>query len=468
MNITFWILTILMLLVAIGLLVYPILKVRQSSTIAYKDSNLNINDEKIKELDLDLAEGRIDKLFYKAAREELDRELLIDIPADSRETAALHYAGAAKRHPALALMITIFVPALVLLLYLELGMHSANDEAFIASQKQSRQPASAEASAKQAPSMEQLTKQLEARIEKNGGTVQDWTMLARAHKHIGQYPLAEKSFAVALQQDENNAQLMLELAEMMAMNNDRKFSIESRDLVRKAYALEANNANVLWFSGVAEYQFGNYQLAIDRLTALLSMELGDENVKKSAVAMISESRQKLIAAGEEMPELEAMLGVTTMAEAGTPEAGMSKAALPAARPATVAPTTAAPTAAGVTATTGSITSLTVTVNVSDEIRKKFNANDAIFVYAKAKQGPKMPLAAQRMTLAELPATVLLDDSMAMMAGMNLSAFEQLVVSARVTKSGAAIAQSGDYIGSVDFENKKTPASINIVIDTAIP
>ena len=80
----------------------------------------------------------------------------------------------------------------------------------------------------------------------------------------------------------------------------------------------------------------------------------------------------------------------------------------------------------------------------------------------------MPLAAQRMTMAELPATVLLDDSMAMMAGMNLSAFEQLVVSARVTKSGAAIAQSGDYIGSVDFENKKAPASINIVIDTAIP
>ena len=80
----------------------------------------------------------------------------------------------------------------------------------------------------------------------------------------------------------------------------------------------------------------------------------------------------------------------------------------------------------------------------------------------------MPLAAQRMTLAELPATVVLDDSMAMMEGMNLSAFEQLVVSARASKSGSAIAQSGDYIGSRDFENNKTQASINIVIDTAVP
>ena len=461
MNITFWILTILMLLVAIGLLVYPILRVRQSSTIAYKDSNLNINDEKIKELDLDLAEGRIDQLFYKAAREELDRELLIDIPAESRETAALHYAGAAKRHPALALMITIFVPALVLLLYLELGMHSASDEAFIASQKQSRQPSSAGASAEQPLSMEQLTKQLEARIEQNGGTGQDWTMLARAHKYLGQYGLAEKSFAVALEQDENNAQLMLELAEMMALNNNRQFTAPSRELVLKAYALEPNNANVLWFSGVAEYQSGNYQQAIDRLTTLLPMASGEENVVKSATAMISKSREQLIAAGQEMPELEVLLGVTTLSQAG-----MSKAA-PVVTPAAARPVSAAP-AASATAATSSTTSLSVTVNASDEVRKKFNANDVIFVYAKAKQGPRMPLAAQRMTLAELPATVLLDDSMAMVAGMNLSAFEQLVISARVSKSGSAIAQSGDYIGSTDFKNQKTQASINLVIDTAVP
>ena len=446
-----------MLLVAIGLLVYPILRVRQSSTIAYKDSNLNINDQKIKELDLDLAEGRIDQLFYKAAREELDRELLIDIPAESRETAALHYAGAAKRYPALALIITIFIPALALLLYLDLGMHSASEEGFIASQKQSRQPASAGASAKQTPSMEQLTKQLEARIEKNGGSVQDWTMLARAHKYLEQYELAEKSFAVALQKDENNAQLMLELAEVMALGNNRQFSAASRELVLKAYALEPNNANVLWFSGVAEYQFGNYRQSIDRLTALLPMARSEEDVVKSATAMIANSRQQLIAAGEEMPELEEMLAVSMN------DTGMTKAAP------VVAPVTATQTSdASATATTGSITSLSVTVNVSDEVRKKFSANDVIFVYAKAKQGPRMPLAAQRMTLAELPATVLLDDSMAMMEGMNLSAFEQLVVSARASKSGSAIAQSGDYIGSTDFENNKTQASINIVIDTAVP
>ena len=109
MNITFWILTVLMLLVAIGLLAFPLLKARQHSQLAYKESNLKINDEKIKELDLDLAEGRIDQLYYNAAREELDRELLIDIPDVSKENAALHYTNAASRHPALALVIALFL-----------------------------------------------------------------------------------------------------------------------------------------------------------------------------------------------------------------------------------------------------------------------------------------------------------------------------------------------------------------------
>lgn len=291
-------------------------------------------------------------------------------------------------------------------------------------------------------------------------------MLARAHKYLGQYGLAEKSFTVALQQDENNAQLMLELAEMMALNNNRQFTEPSRELIRKAYALEPNNANVLWFSGVAEYQFGNYQQAIDRLTALLPLARDEEDVVKSATAMISKSREQLIAAGQEMPELEVLLGVTTITEAAPvvrPATAIAASVSPA------APTTATTgsTTSGSTAS-GSTTSLSVTVNVSDDVRKKFNANDVIFVYAKAKQGPRMPLAAQRMTLAELPATVLLDDNMAMVEGMNLSAFEQLVISARVSKSGSAIAQSGDYIGSTDFKNQKTQASINIVIDTAVP
>ncbi len=437
MNVTFWLIMILMLLFAIGLLVYPLLRARENTSIAYKDSNLRINDEKIRELDIDLQEGRIDHDSYKLAREELDRELLIDIPLENQQTASQHYTGSAKRHPALALMIAVFVPMMALLLYLELGMHSASEASFIAEQSQQR------SQEKEMPSVEEMTRTLEAKIEKEGGTVQEWTMLGRAHKYLGKYELAAKAFAVALEKDSSNAQLMLESAEMIALTNKQTFIPEARDLVLKAYAIEPNNPNALWFAGVAEYQHGNYRQAIEHLTTLLPLAAGEEDVINSIISIVTKSREQLIARGEDVAELSEMLGI---------EAKAAVVVQPDAQTMAVA----------------SGTRLQVAVDISADVREKFTASDIIFVYAKAKQGPRMPLAAQRMTLAELPAEIILDDSMAMVEGMNLSAFEQLVVSARVTKSGSAIAQSGDYIGRVDVDSSTADAPLNIIIDTVVP
>ena len=327
---------------------------------------------------------------------------------------------------------------LALLLYLDMGMHNASDELVVENQKQ------AAAQSTQQPSVEEMASKLEAHIEKNGGTAQEWTMLGRAHKYLGRYDLAAKAFTVALDTDTNNAQLMLESAEILALNNNREFTPEARELVLKAYALEPDNVNALWFAGVAEYQYGNYRQAIQHLTRMLPLAGKDEGVVKSVVSVIAESREKLVAAGNEMPELETLLGVKANSMAVAPSAAEDKTSVE----------------------TGQ-TSLRVMVDISTEARGKFNASDLVFVYAKAKRGPRMPLAAHRLTLADLPVTVVLDDSMAMVEGMNLSAFSQLVVSARVTKSGAAIAQSGDYLGHVDVENKSA-AVLEVVIDTIVP
>ena len=102
MNILFWVLLILMLLVAVVILIYPLLRTRASDAIAYKDSNLGLYDDKIAELEADLGEGRIEHEQYQLARQEIDRELLLDIPTESRETASLHYSSQVKRQPGLA------------------------------------------------------------------------------------------------------------------------------------------------------------------------------------------------------------------------------------------------------------------------------------------------------------------------------------------------------------------------------
>ncbi len=443
MNITFWVLMVLMLLVAIAILVYPLLKARQYATLAYKDSNLKINDEKIKELDVDLQEGRIDQQYYKSAREELDRELLIDIPAESKETAADHYTNVARRHPALALIISVFVPMLALLLYLDLGMHNASDEAFVASQQQ-------QSTTKQ-PSIEEMTRKLQAKIERDGGSEEEWIMLARSHKYLGENVQAAKAFTVALEQDANNAQLMLELAEVLALHNNRVFGDDARALILKAYELEPDNPNTLWFAGVVEFQRGSHRQAIAHLTKLLSLVGGDVEVMKSVISVIAQSRQALVDAGEKMPELDQMVGLENM---------MGEAR--------VASKAASAETAKKPASTGMATELHVLVDVGDQVRQRFNANDIVFVYAKAKQGPRMPLAAKRITLADLPQTIILDDSMAMVEGMNISAFDELVVSARVSKSGSAIAQSGDFIGQVNVTDKNAGIKLNVVIDTAVP
>ena len=441
----FWAILIAMLLVAIVILVFPLLKVRDESILAYKESNLKINDEKVSELDLDLAEGRIDQTFYKSARQELDRELLIDIPEENQQTAAQHYTNVAKRHPAWALLITVFVPMLALLVYLELGMHAASEDAFLAEQKVEQR-----AEPGQQQSVEEMAQKLEKHIEQNGGSAEEWVMLARSHKYMKKYGLAAKAFAVALEKDGNDAQLMLERAEMLALDNNRAFNAEARNLVLAAYKLEPENANVLWFVGVAEFQKENHQQAINHLTKLLPLARGDENVVKSIISIVSKSREKLVAAGKEMPELVDLLDV----EALSPQ---QSAAVEADKGSADSVST-------------QVTKLQVAVDIAKSVKQKFNANDVVFVYAKAKQGPRMPLAAQRVTLADLPVTITLDDSMAMVDGMNISAFDQLVVSARVTKSGSAIAKTGDYIGQAELEvkNKGTVTKLNLVIDTMIP
>jgi cytochrome c-type biogenesis protein CcmH len=102
---------------------------------------------------------------------------------------------------------------------------------------------------------------------------------------------------------------------------------------------------------------------------------------------------------------------------------------------------AAPAASGAT--------LSVAVSLDPVLVGTVSPEDTVFVFAKAigRKGP--PLAAKRLTVADLPATVLLDDSLAMMPGNNLSSVERVIVGAKITKSGVATGGSGDLLSSTE-------------------
>jgi hypothetical protein len=109
--------------------------------------------------------------------------------------------------------------------------------------------------------------------------------------------------------------------------------------------------------------------------------------------------------------------------------------------------------------------LSLRVDISSELRAKADPQTAVFVYAKAMQGPPMPLAVKRLKLQDLPVTLSLGDGDAMMPSMKLSAYDQVIVGARVSFSGNPVAQNGDFyteLGSVNSANP--PPQISLVID----
>ena len=438
MNILFWVLLLLMLLLAVVILIYPLLRTRASEAIAYKDSNLGLYDDKLAELEADLGEGRIDHEQYQQARQEIDRELLQDIPTESRDTASIHYAKQIKRQPGLAVMISVFLPMVALLVYMKLGMHASTETGHaqqVRAQAPARAQAQAQAQAQQsqnAGSLEEMTSKLAGRLQQNGGSQEDWAMLGRAYKHLGQYASSVKAFEQAVSMGPK-AQLMIEQSESMALANNQRFTPEARALVMRAFELEPDNLNVLCFAGVAEFQAGNYRNSIEHLSRLSEQGDNDPELERSLRLYIDKARNALVAAGETVPASDDIPGTTTVSK----DAASGGA------------------------------SLQVKVDVSNDVRSRFSAGDTVFIYAKAAAGPKMPLAAQRLTLAQLPTTITLDDSMAMMEGMNMSAFGNVVVSARVTTTGSAIAKAGDYIGQFNVEDISQAEMVEIQIDTLV-
>ncbi|WP_425508025.1 c-type cytochrome biogenesis protein CcmI/CycH, partial [Tahibacter caeni] len=112
--------------------------------------------------------------------------------------------------------------------------------------------------------------------------------------------------------------------------------------------------------------------------------------------------------------------------------------------------------------------LTVTVSLDPALRDKAPAGASVFVFARAASGPPMPLAVQRLTVADLPAKVELTEAMGMLPTMKLSQFPEVVVGARVSTSGNAKAQSGDLqtLSAPLDVNSKAP--IDLVIDHVVP
>jgi cytochrome c-type biogenesis protein CcmH len=136
----------------------------------------------------------------------------------------------------------------------------------------------------------------------------------------------------------------------------------------------------------------------------------------------------------------------------------SAEAAPVADTATVPAAKKSPTKAGAT--------LKVAVSLSPAVAKQAAPDDVVYVFARAVSGPRMPLAIVRAQVKDLPTTIVLEDSQGMGSGMTLSSAPEVIVVARVSKSGMANAQNGDLEG-MSAPVKKGTKSISISIANVV-
>jgi len=200
--------------------------------------------------------------------------------------------------------------------------------------------------------------------------------------------------------------------------------IAGLSLLEQAYALDARHEQTLWLLGVARQQAGRHVEALTLLGTLRAIASAGGNTE--AVATIDQY------AARSQAELGQPSGATSESASESASGTTSGADTDTNQPAP----SADPGAPGV--------SLTVTVSLSDAATEELAPDTPVFVFARAANGPPMPLAVQRLTVADLPVTITLDETMAMIPNMTLAAFPEVIVGARASLSGQPTAASGDW------------------------
>ena len=190
-------------------------------------------------------------------------------------------------------------------------------------------------------------------------------------------------------------------------------------LIERALKADPKHFKALALAGSAAFDRGDYAVAIAQWQKIAVQLPPDSELAPRVQAMIGDARGKL--------------------------AGNDAAPAPSPSPSTQV--TAAPPAASA-ARPAAGTSVSGTVTLDPALAAQAAPGDAVFVFARAANGSRMPLAVQRAQVKDLPLAFKLDDSMAMAPGMTLSSATQLTVGARISKSGTAIAQPGDLSGEI--------------------
>lgn len=412
--IVFWLILILMLLLAVWFVAAPLIGKAELGNADQNKQNILIVKDQLETIKKERDDGELTESEYQQQYTELQKALVGSV-IDSDEFTSVEKAQT-NIYKWTLISVLVITPVIAVPVYMSLGSLE-----FVEGYSATQQTGHSQG----VPvNMDDAITNLALRLKNNPDDIKGWYMLARSYMSLRRFNEAAEVYAKLYRLVGDEPSVLLAYADSLAMSRNGRISGLPFQLVLTALEKEPDNKTALWLAGLGNAEKENFKEAIVIWEKLLPLFNGDDKTQDKISQLIANANARL--AG------------STVVQATTPSVVKTDTASP---------------------------YLTVSVSLSDEFKNNVKPSDVVFIYAKAMQGPPMPLAAVRKRVSDLPITVRLDDSMAMMPQMKLSSFPMVSVGARISKTGSAIGQTGDLQGIVGSVVVNGSKMIEIEINT---
>ncbi|HNP27241.1 MAG TPA: c-type cytochrome biogenesis protein CcmI [Nitrosomonas sp.] len=444
----FWIISGIFIVVTLLFIIPTLLKSKnvQEQRVERDAVNITVYRDQLKELERDLENDILTQEQYDQSKQELQQRMLQDVPEMMEQTESKKTNKV--MNIAISTVIALTLPVAAVYLYLEIGdTRGLLPQAQLANATQMSQNNSS-GTPEGHDNFASVLDNLIARLNNDPEDVEGWIMLGRTYTIMKRYDEAAGTYAKLNELIPDNPQILSDYADILAMTNDGSLTGRPSELIQKALEIDPEYPKALALAGTVEFEQNEFDQAAMYWERLLAVIPADSQLAKSVNESIEEARSL---AGKESGASQTQQVAATKAVEEEPQSSVMESQQ----------------SATATAEMSGSLSISGNVTISDSIASSANQNDTLFIYARAESGPKMPLAILRLKAGDLPTSFTLTDEMAMTPAMKLSSFPNVVVEARISKSGQAVPASGDLQG-VSAPVKVGDNNVTIVIDSRIP
>lgn len=414
---TFWIIAALMVGLGLLVLLFSLRRKVGDITDDARERNLRIAREKIAELDAELAAGTLDQATYDQAREEVEQELLEDVALPDQ-----HVAGGNSGSRAGLVLLLVLVPVMSIGLYMLLGSPQYLE---VAGAGDVADNPHAQGAGGKAPTMAEIQEALEQRVKEQPEDAESWFMLGRLYAGMQRFADAARAYEQVARITDNHPQALIAWADALAMTQGGRLTGKPYELVRQALDQAPDDPTALWLAGQGAREANDYQNAIYYWRQAEAGLADKPDFVMELRELIASAKRAAASAGVEVEDPGSSVDL--------------------AKP----------------------VGIELQVSIAPELQEKVKPGEPLFIFAKAVNGPPMPLAAIRMTAGELPKSVMLTDAN-LLRGGKLSDHKQLKIGARIARSGQPMAASGDLQSAEVVVDTASGEPVKLVIDQVVP